>query len=125
VLILQTPSKRPRRHAQNTDYSYEATADETSFDADDNAEGDNSDVRGNDSAMLDSYVTELLSDMGNEMFRSEHEIARVREIDVPEYKYNSEETCNEVHVRVFRFLLLLELCDSVRVVPQLASDSRY
>jgi len=97
--ILQRENKRASRRIQNTDSSCRATADDTSFHTDDNADGDTSDMRGSHDAMLDSYVSTLLSNMGNEMLRSEDEIARVQEIRDPEYKYNSE-TCNQVCVCV-------------------------
>ena len=97
MLMLQRQSKRLRRHTRNADSSYEAAADETSFEAGSNADGDNSDTRGNDvEATLDSYVTALLSDMGDEMFRS----GRFQEVNVPELQYNSQtnHANNQVHI---------------------------
>jgi len=105
-LMLQRQSKRSCRRAQNTDSSYEATADEMSFDAEDNTAGDSSDARGNGDALLDSYVATLLNDMDNKMFRS----ARVQEIDVPEYKYSNQtnQACKQV------CMLYYDLCRMVR-----------
>ena len=60
-------------------------------------------MRASDDAVLDSYISTLLSDMGNEMFRSED--AAVQEVDVPEYKYTNRtnKTRNQVCACVFLF----------------------
>jgi len=106
--MLQRENKRARRIAHNADSSFEAAANEISFHADDIADGSISEMRASDDAVLDSYISTLLSDMGNEMFRSED--AAVQEVDVPEYKYTNRtnKTRNQVCACVFCLLLVPE-----------------